>query len=116
MAMLTEIIASSEAIRRKTLVAGWVLVVFAVAFLVFDLVEWRLHGGSFVITSTAWLWYVAHKESLSLAQQAIEGYVWRPLWSVIELMLAMPVFVIFGGPGLVLLYLGYFGDARGARR
>jgi len=113
--MLTEIIAPGQTIRRKTLVAGWMLVVFAATFLAFDLVEW-LHGGSFAMTSTAWLWYVAHQESLSLAQRAIEGYVWPPLWSMIAMMLTLPVFAIFGGPGLVLLYLGHFGDARGARR
>lgn len=116
MAMLIETIDPNEALKRSWRIFGWLLVVAALAFLVFDLVEWKLYGGPFAATPAAWLWYTLHKESLQMLQAAIERHVWPPLWDGLELMLTWPVFVVFGAPGLAILYFAYLRRGRRRRR
>lgn len=110
--MLIDAMDRREALRRAWRVFGWLLTLVAAAFLVYDLVQWQMQGGAFKTTPAGWLWFVLNKNSLLLLQPAIERHLWAPLWSVLQTILAWPVFVVFGVPGAAILYTAYGRRAR----
>lgn len=114
MVMLIDAMDRREALRRVWRAFGWLLALVAAAFLVYDLAQWQLQGGAFKTTATGWLWFVLSKNSLLLLP-AIEQHLWAPLWSLLQAILAWPVFVVFGVPGAAILYTSYFRRARRQR-
>jgi hypothetical protein len=115
MVMLIDAMDRREALRRIWRVFGWLLAIIAAAFLAYDLAQWQLHGGAFKTTAAGWLWFVLNKNSLLLLQPAIERHLWAPLWTILQTILAWPVFVVLGIPGAAILYSAYFRRARRQR-
>ena len=81
---------------------GLVLLALAAIMLSHDLVRWLLTG-EFVAADAGTVWHAVHKESLALANPAIERHLHPLLWDPVLLnFLLAPAFVIFGAPGAVL--------------
>ena len=115
MVMLIDAMDRREALRRAWRVFGWLLVLLATTFLAYDLMQWQLQGGAFKATAASWVWVALNKNSLLLLQPAIERHLWAPLWTLLQAILAWPVFVVFGIPGVAILYSAYFRRARRQR-
>lgn len=95
-------------------VFGWLCILIAVAALSYDAVGW-VRAGTIEIGSTGELWYMLHPASLNALQAGIQRNISPWLWdSVILAILLWPPWIVFGVPGLVLLWLCW--PRRGARR
>jgi len=104
--------------RRAWRAFGWLLALIALGFLAYDLAEWQRHGGAFKTTSAGWLWLLA-KGSAPTPLTGLDGYLWGPLAAFLvgtaKAVLDWPAFVVFGLPGLAILYTGYGRRARQRR-
>tara|TARA_B100001123_G_C14890737_1_gene859774 strand:- start:393 stop:716 length:324 start_codon:yes stop_codon:yes gene_type:complete len=84
-------------------ILGLVFSVLAAVMLSYDLVNWLLTG-EFVATDVGTVWHAVHKESLALANPAIERHLHPFLWDPVLLtILLAPAFIIFCAPGAILL-------------
>ena len=113
--MLNEITDRREAMRRGWRALGWLLALAALGFLAFDLTEWQQHGGAFKTTSAAWPWLL-FQGSAPAPFEGLEHYIWPALARFIagtaRVVLDWPAFLVFGLPGLAILYTGYGRSAR----
>jgi hypothetical protein len=95
---------------------GWLLIVAALAVLLYA--AWRWHQtGAWRMIPAGQLWFDLDRNSLLLAQPAIERHVARWLWSpVIATILQWPAWAVLGVPGIVLLLIGRRRQSIGRRR
>jgi len=101
--------------RRIVNLVGWVLLTLGAVMLCHDLVKWLL-SGEFGVIDFGTLWHSVHKESLALANPAIERHVHPFLWDPVMLnILLAPAFVVFGLPGGLLVGLTRIRDRNGHR-
>lgn len=86
-------------------VLGWLFVAVALAVLAADVMAWR-QSGSWRLAALGELWAQLHRNSLLLAEPAIDRHVWPGLWqsAVVPILLA-PAAPVLALPGLVLLLL-----------
>jgi hypothetical protein len=86
-------------------IAGFVLVGFAVLFLVGNLYFLMMDapGGGVSLYD---LWSKISPGSLDFCRYIVERYVWAPLWQGISVLLAQSAWLIFGIVGLILIGLG----------
>ena len=91
--------------RLVVVVIGWILLALGVAILCHDLVKWIL-SGVFEVIDVGLFWFLVHPDSLKLAEPAIARHIHPFLWHpVMSSILLAPAFLIFGVPGVMLLYL-----------
>ena len=84
---------------------GWLLVLAALASLVYDLLR-VAQGGAYRPAPLGQIWYTLDPGSLNLSQAVIERYVWPPLWDpVILWVLQQPAVLDFLLPGVLLVLL-----------
>src|SRR5262249_61472331 len=77
---------------------GWLLIIAALAVLLNEAWGWY-RNGQWATISAGKLWFDLHRDSLLLAQPAIERHVARSLWSpVIATLLQWPAWAVLGGP------------------
>ena len=93
-------------VRRIVLrVIGWLLVAGALAVAVREAMIW-VQSGEWAPIAAGQLWFDIHRDSLQLAQPAIERYILPALWDpVILTVLQWPAWAVLGLPGLVLAWL-----------
>lgn len=97
---------------RVLRVIGVLLVLAALALLAREAWVWH-ETGRWTIVSAGKLWFELHKDSLQLAQPAIERHVWAPLWDpAILTVLQWPAWALTGGLGLLLLLLAQLPRRR----
>jgi hypothetical protein len=86
-------------------IAGFVLVGFAVLFLVGNLYFMMMDvpGGGVSIHD---LWAKVSLSSLEFCRYIVEHYIWPPLWQGISILLAQSAWLVFGILGLILIGLG----------
>ena len=86
-------------------IAGFVLVGFAVLFLVGNLYFMMMDvpGGGVSIYD---LWAKVSLASLEFCRYIVERYIWAPLWQGISILLAQSAWLVFGILGLILIGLG----------
>lgn len=105
----------NEALRRGCRMFGWLLAMIALAFLAYDLAEWHRYGGAFKTTAASWPWLL-FQGSAPVPFEGLERTLWPPLARFIvgaaRTVLDWPAFVVFGLPGLAILYTGYGRSAR----
>ncbi|MBM3524002.1 MAG: hypothetical protein FJX57_13690 [Alphaproteobacteria bacterium] len=95
-------------------VIGWLCVLIAAAGLAYEAAGW-LRAGAIEIGSTGELWYALHPASLNALQAGVQRNVLPWLWDpVILSLLLWPPWIIFGAPGIVVLWLCW--PRRSARR
>ena len=95
---------------------GWFLVAFALVLLAREAYFWATTG-SWDLLPAGQLWFNIHKDSLLLAQPAIERYLTPALWDPVETLLTWPAWVVFGVPGLLLALVRFRRRNRnGGRR
>ena len=86
-------------------VIGWLLVAGALAVAVREAMIW-MQSGAWAPIAAGQLWFDIHRDSLQLAQPAIERYILPALWDpVILTVLQWPAWAVLGLPGLVLAWL-----------
>ena len=91
---------------------GWLLVLGALAELAFSSWNW-LGGGRTAFRSIGEFWFANHRDSLQLAQPAVERYVLPELWNpVIVTVLTWPLVVVLLLAGALLLLLARIGRRR----
>ena len=97
--------------------AGWLLILAALAVLLLHDV-WGWHQtGTWRMIPAGTLWFDLHRASLLLAQPAIERHVAVWLWNpVILTILQWPAAAVLGVPGVVLLMIGRRRPPIGRRR
>lgn len=95
---------------------GWLLIIFALAVLLND--AWRSYQvGHWTMIRAGQLWFDLDRDSLQLAQPAIERHVARWLWfPVIATILEWPAAAVLGVPGLLLAILARRRVPIGQRR
>jgi hypothetical protein len=92
-------------VRLVLVTIGCILLALGVAILCYDLVQWGL-SGAFEFIDVGLLWFSVHPGSLQLAEPAIARHIHPFLWHpVMSSILLVPAFVVFGVPGVILLYL-----------
>jgi hypothetical protein len=84
---------------------GWLLIIFALAVLLNDI--WRsIQVGHWMMIKSGQLWFDLDRDSLQLAQPAVERHIARWLWfPVIATILEWPAALVLGIPGLLLALL-----------
>jgi hypothetical protein len=95
---------------------GWLLIIFALAVLLND--AWRSYQtGQWGMMAAGQLWYDLDRNSLQLAQPAIERHVARWLWfPVIATILEWPAALVLGVPGVLLAIVARRRVPIGKRR
>ncbi len=87
-------------------ITGTWLLGMSVVLLVMDGTK-SLAASNFVATSVGNIWILAHAESLSWLQQTSTQGSLRIVWEVIGLpMLEWPGWIMFGLPGVFLIFVG----------
>jgi hypothetical protein len=113
--LLAEVRDRREALRRGWRAFGWLLALVALGFLAYDITEWQQHGGAFKTTAAGWPWLL-FQGSAPAPLQGLEHYIWPPLAHFLagsaRNILDWPAFLVFGLPGLAILYTGYGRRAR----
>jgi len=86
-------------------VLGWLLIAVALVVLTVDVVTW-LQTGTWRLSALGEIWAELHRNSLLLAEPAIDRHVWPGLWqSVVVPFLLLPAAPMIAVVGLVLLLL-----------
>jgi hypothetical protein len=83
-------------------IVGWLLVLAALIVAGREAVAWFVTG-HWTIIPAGQVWAEIHRESLLLAQPAIERHVLPELWTAIFAVLQWPAWAALGVPGLFLL-------------
>lgn len=113
--LLNEVTDRNEALRRCWRMAGWLLAMVALAFLAYDLAEWHQHGGAFKTTAASWPWLL-FQGTEPVPFEGLDHTLWPPLAhfmvGLARTILDWPAFVVFGVPGVAILYTGYGRSAR----
>jgi hypothetical protein len=94
-------------------ILGWLLVLAALVMVGREALAWY-QTGTWTIIPAGQLWFEIDRESLLLAQPAIERHLLPELWTAIAAMLQWPAWAVLGVPGLVLLLIA--GLRRRRRR
>lgn len=80
-------------------VLGWLLVLLALVVLVVDVVTWA-RTGAWRLDALGEIWAQLHRDSLLLAEPAIDRHVWPGLWQAVILPIlllpAAPFLAVFG--------------------
>ncbi|HLI10889.1 MAG TPA: hypothetical protein VKY65_04760 [Alphaproteobacteria bacterium] len=93
-------------------IIGWLLLFGAVLVVANEAYAW-LDKGSYHIIAAGELWYDLDRDSLNLMQAVIQRYIAPALWDdVMRPLLLLPAWLILGVPGLVLVLLGRWRQAR----
>ena len=83
---------------------GWLLLLLAVAALGYEATA-SLDAGSYQLKAAGEIWYAVHSSSLNAAQAGIQRYLSPFLWEpVITFILLLPGWLVFGVPGLGLVW------------
>ena len=85
-------------------IAGFILVGFAVLFLVGNIYFMLMELGDGV--SIYDLWIKISPGSLDFLRYIVERYIWAPLWQGFSVLLAQSAWLVFGLLGLILIGLG----------
>ena len=92
---------------------GWILLLLALVVLAMDMFP-SMHQGGARFAATGELWAAIHRDSLLLAEPAIDRHVWPGLWqAVIVPVLLLPAAAVLGVPAILLLLLGRRPRRRG---
>ena len=89
---------------------GWILLVFAVVVAGYE-VSLAVGGDGYRLVPFGEMWFrldqMLGTASLNVSQAVVQRYVWAWLWeTVIQTILGLPAWAVFGIPGLVLLWAG----------
>jgi hypothetical protein len=85
---------------------GLLLLALAFIFVVYDGIR-SISDGSFLVTTTSYVWNVAHDHSLQAFQAAIERYAGADVWKLgVAPILDQPASALFAVLGVVLIVLG----------
>ena len=104
-----------RALKLARRMAGWLLLLLAVAVLGYEAVA-ALDSGTWRVHALGEIWFAIDVGSLNLAQAVIQRYLWPFLWEpVITSVLLLPGWAVFGAPGLVLAWTGRTRRRRRAR-
>lgn len=103
-----------------TRIIGWILLVLAAILAGHEGLN-ALEGEPYRMIAVGELWFRIDQAlgtaSLNVTQAFIQRYVWAWLWeSVIQPVLIAPAWVVFGIPGLLLVWLGRDRPPRGLMR
>jgi hypothetical protein len=113
--LLGEIRDRREALRRGWRILGWLLAIVAFGFLAYDLADWHRNGGAFKTTAAGWPWLL-FQGAAPAPLEGLDQVVWPPLAHFlaggVRTILDWPAFLVFGLPGLAILYTGYGRRAR----
>jgi hypothetical protein len=86
-------------------VIGWLLIVAALLALGWDFFLW-IHDGHFGLSSAGRLWYTVWPRGFNFAEHAIAGVTSKSFWdSVNRAVLAQPMLLVAGVPGLLLVLI-----------
>lgn len=86
---------------------GWVLLLAALAVLGMDLLA-SMHQGVPRFASAGEVWAALHRDSLLLAEPAIDRHVWPGLWQgVVVPVLLWPAAAVLGAPAILLLLVSH---------
>ncbi len=89
---------------RVCRIIGWILIVLAIATAGYEAVAW-LTAKSYTAFAFGTLWSLIDLASLNVFQAAIQRHVWPLLWDgVIIPVLLTPSWVVFGVPGLLIVW------------
>jgi hypothetical protein len=92
-------------IRFVLRLAGIVLLLAAIVVLGMDMLA-SMHQGAPRFATAGELWAAVHRDSLLLAEPAIDRHVWPGLWQAVVLpVLLWPAAAVMGVPAVVLLLL-----------
>ena len=84
---------------------GLVLLLAALAVLMMDMLA-SMHQGALRLASAGEVWAAVHRDSLLLAEPAIDRHVWPGLWqSAVLPVLLWPAIAVLGVPAILLLTL-----------
>ncbi len=83
---------------------GAALLIAGAAGLAWDVASW-LGGAGFRLHAVGEAWFALHRDSLQLAQPALERHVAPFLWDPVMLTILEAPVVAIGGVGLALLVL-----------
>ena len=94
-------------------ILGYLLAIIAVAAAGYE--AWQSVGnGSWKIIALGELWFTLDAQSLSVSQAGIQRYVAPWLWEpVITTILLWPGWAVFGGPAVLLMWVGRKRKKRG---
>ncbi len=92
-------------------VLGWLFVAVAVAALAADVMAWR-QSGAWRLAAIGELWAQLHRDSLLLAEPAVDRHVWPGLWQ----SAVVPVLLAPAAPALALVGLALLLLCRRRRR
>lgn len=85
---------------------GWILVIAGIASGVYEIYGW-ISSGTYRSVAAGEIWFLIDKGSLNLVQAVVQRYISVGLWdSVIQEILARPGWLVFGLPGLALVWFG----------
>ena len=87
-------------------IIGYTFAILAITVASYEL--WQAVAGTgWRMLTLGEIWYKIDSQSLSVSQAGIQRYVAPWLWEpVITTILFMPAWVVFGAPGLLLLWVG----------
>ena len=86
-------------------IIGWLLLLAALGCLVREGID-SFEAKAYEMFALGELWFEVHKDSLQLAQPAIQRYVHPRVWDpMIVTVLRAPAWAVFAAPGLLLLVL-----------
>jgi hypothetical protein len=92
-------------IRFVVRLAGVALLLVAIAVLGMDMLA-SMHQGTLRFASAGEVWSAVHRDSLLLAEPAIDRHVWPGLWQAVVLpVLLWPAAAVLGVPAIALLLL-----------
>ncbi len=84
---------------------GWILIFTALGTIAYEATT-ALNAGRWRTIAIGELWFQLHAPSLNNAQASIQRYVLPWLWEpVITTVLRGPGWLVFGAPGITLVYL-----------
>ena len=97
-------------------IIGYFFAILAIASASYEV--WQAAAGNgWRILSLGEFWYKIDSHSLSVSQAGVQRYIAPWLWEpVITTILRMPTWVVFGAPGLLLLWIGRKKFSRRRRR
>jgi len=94
-------------------IIGWLFIVAALAAATYEIVAW-IGAGDWRMIALGELWFQIDSSGLNGAQAAIQRHLLAWLWDpVMVTILLAPGWVVFGIPGVALLW---FCRRRGRRR
>ena len=105
---------------KITRIIGWILLALAVILASHEGLN-ALEGGRYHTIALGELWYhvdqATGSASLNFVQAIVQRYIWAWLWdSILQPVLIAPAWLVFGIPGVLLVWLGRERRHRGGIR